>query len=554
MTQVKGFCRYSKFIFRRERITSLIWAASLIFINTIVALAYIQLFDNDEAIQQMVGTLSSPAMQAIVGPVYGPEPITIDYITIAFAQEMLVFMMIASAIMNIFFINRHTRTDEELGRLEMIRSLPVGRLTVAVSALVFAFGLNLAISVLMALGLIAANVAGTTIAGAFVYSFAVGIAGFLFACVTLLTAQVFQNARSASTWAFAALGIFYGVRAYADMAQNLTFNYISPLGLGLRVFAFWDNNFMPLIILLTECAAIAVIALVICAKRDLGEGVVPARKGRKNASVFLQSPFGLAWRLTKNTVIIWLISMFAMGATYGAVLDDIGGFVESNDMFRQLIIGNDEEMLALLEIPEASQAIHEQIKSMMVDSFVAFMYVIMALLASVPVIIMAGKIHSEEKRGRLEGIFARSVNRYTMFGSYLLIALIASVAFMISGAVGIYAVSSDLTNAGDLIKAAFVYVPSLLTMIGISVLLVGLLPKLTSLVWGVFAFSFVCVYFGRLLDLPEWLPKITPYGSIPQYTDIMAQDFSVVPVIVLSATAIILTAAGMFMFRQRDIA
>ena len=537
-TSVKGFCRYSRFIFRRERITGLVWVVSLIFMNTVVALAYVQLFENDDAIRQMVETLSSPAMQAIVGPVYGPTP-TVENIMIVFAQEMLVFMMISSVIMNIFFINRHTRVDEELGRLEMIRSLPVGRLTVAVSALVFAFGLNAAISVLMALGLIAVNVAGTTVTGAFIYSFAIGAVGFLFACITLLTAQVFQDARSSSTWAFALLGIFYGVRAFADMSQNMIFNYISPIGLGLQVFSFWEDNLLPLIILLAESAVILMIALAVCAKRDLGEGIIPARKGRKNASVFLRSPLGLAWRLTKNSVIIWIIAMFAMGATYGAVLGDIGNFVENNDMFKQLVMGN-EALLAMTE-----QA--------MVDSFVAFMYIIMALLATVPVITAAGKIHSEEKRGRLEGIFARSVNRWSMSGSYILIAAFTGIAFMISGALGIYAVSSDLTDIAVLIKAAFIYVPALLNMMGITVLLIGLLPKLTGVVWGVFAYSFIVVYFGRLLDLPEWLSTFTPYGGIPDFTDIANKDFSVTPVIILAVISIVLTLFGMFMFRRRDI-
>jgi ABC-2 type transport system permease protein len=536
MTQVKGFCLYSKFIFRRERITSLIWIAGMVLMNTVVALAFTRLFETDESIQQMVSTLSSPAMQAIVGPIYGPAP-SVDNIMIVFAQEMLVFMMITSVIMNIFFINRHTRTDEELGRIEMIRSLPVGKLTVSVSALVFAFGLNAFISLLMAFGLLWANIAGTTVMGVFVYSFAIGIAGFLFACITLLTAQIFQDARSASTWAFMLLGVFYVVRAYADMSQNMIFNYISPLGLGLHVHAFHADRIWPLVILLIQSAIIAAAALLICSKRDLGEGIVPAKKGRKNASVFLQSPLGLAWRLTKNSIIVWIISMFCMGATYGAVLGDISGFVENNDMFSQLITGGETGLT----------------EKMMVDSFVGFMYIIMALLATVPVISIAGKIHSEEKRGRLEGIFARSVSRGSMYGSYILISVVGSGVFMICGSLGIYAAAGDLTKMSDLIWAAAAYVPSLLVIMGIIVLLAGLLPKLTALVWGVFAYSFIAVYFGRILNLPELMVKITPYGIVPQYTDIVNQEFDFMPFVILTAIAIVLTVSGIFAFSRRDI-
>ncbi|MCL2095321.1 MAG: hypothetical protein FWH10_00280 [Oscillospiraceae bacterium] len=535
---------------------------SIILFNTVVAAAFMQLFPDDVSMRQMVETLSMPAMQAIVGPIYGPSVNMLyasEHVAMVFAQEMLVFMMLASVIMNIFLINRHTRADEELGRIEMIRSLPAGRLTVSVSALVFAFGLNIFISVLTALAMLLINIAGTTVAGAFIYSFAIGAVGFLFACITLLTAQVFQNARSASAWAFALLGIFYGVRAYADMSGEIIFNYISPLGLGLHVHAFHANRIMPLIILFIQGLILAFISLVICAKRDLGEGVIPAKKGRRNASVFLKSPLGLAWRLSKGSVIAWVITMLALGATYGAVIGDIGGFVETNEMFNQLIVGGDEELAALLEYlaenPEAAEAFAEEANKKMADNFIAFIYLITALLATVPVITISGKINAEEKRGRLEGIFARSVSRPAMFCSYLLIAIVGGALFMICGALGIYAgtASSGLAEAGDLISASLTYIPSLLVMTGINVLLIGLAPKIKALIWAVFAYSFITVYFGKLLDLPEILPKMTPYGVIPQYTDIVSRNIDIKSIIILTAISAVLTVSGVLAFMRRDI-
>ncbi|MCL2774015.1 MAG: hypothetical protein FWD71_11760 [Oscillospiraceae bacterium] len=643
MTAVSGFFRYCKFIIKREKIISLVWIIAMAVFNMVVVLAYPRLFQNDDAIRSMVATLATPQMQSLMGPVYGPsvDQLTLNNTIIVFAEEMLIWMMIASAVMNVFFINRHTRTDEELGRLEMFRSLPVGRLTNSMSALTCALGINVVMSVLMALGMIAANVAGTTAGGAFVYSFAIGAVGFLFACITLLTAQLFQSARSASMWAFIIFGIFYIIRMYGDMAGSDMANYISPLGFGLKVYSFWENNVIPIIVILIESVVIAAAALLVCNKRDLGEGVVPAKPGRKNASAFLQNPLGLAWRLTRNMVITWLIVMFCMGAAYGAVIGQITDIAINSEMFGTLIAGKNEELATIIsnlreantvvetinndaglkqklaDLTASNTDINQQLDAIvnssdtidqkmanaapldsilqpqlqeiwsgndttapdlrntqllsvfiysadfnkqvsnevskpLAQAFVAFMFVIMSLVATIPIIGMANRIHSEEKRGRIEPVFARSVNRLSMFGSYILITAIECVALMLCGALGIYAAaaSTGLILLSDLIKAAFSYVPSLLAMMGISVLLVGLLPKLTGINWAVFGYSFFAVYFGRLVNMPEWTAQITPYGNIAQ---IPVETFKLAPIIILIALAVVLTIIGMFAFQKRDI-
>ncbi len=44
------------------------------------------------------------------------------------AHQMLLLTAMAVGIMSILLVTRHTRADEEDGRIEMIRSLPAGRL------------------------------------------------------------------------------------------------------------------------------------------------------------------------------------------------------------------------------------------------------------------------------------------------------------------------------------------------------------------------------------------------------------------------------------------
>jgi ABC-2 type transport system permease protein len=495
-----------------------------------VAAMYPGLFAGTEEIMAMGEMLRSPAMVGMMGPVYGLESLNTS---ILFSETMSCWMMIAIAVMNIFFINRHTRVDEELGRLEMLRALPIGRLAGAKSAIMGAFVLNFVIALLTAISIIAVNMDGTTTAGAFAYALSISVVGFLFASVTLFMAQLFSTSRGSAGGAFLMLGIFYALRAFGDVSENVL-SYISPMGLGLRTFAFFENNFQYIGIIFAEGLIISWLAYLICAKRDLGQGVFSARKGSANASRFLKSPFGLAWRLTRNGVLVWCLVIFVCGASYGSFLGDIESFVSKNEMYKQLV--------------EAGYGVAASIT----ENFIALLYCIIALLATVPIINLANKIHSEEKHGRLEPVLARSVGRVKMFGCYIIIATVESAAVLFCGAVGLYMASANtgLVSFGTLLKAAMVYLPALWVMMGISVFLIGILPKLTVLNWAIYAYSFGAVYFGRLFDMPEWSLKITPFGNIPQ---LPVQELNMTPLIVLTLIAVALTTVGMIAFSRRDI-
>jgi len=152
------------------------------------------------------------------------------------------------------------------------------------------------------------------------------------------------------------------------------------------------------------------------------------------------------------------------------------------------------------------------------------------MIVVVPVVLTASKIRSEEKRGRIEVIFARSVSRYSMFGSYILIATLGSIFFMLASALGLYGAAAiaapGILDMGEVVRSALLLVPAILVVMGLSVFLVGLLPKLSGLVWVLFGYSFMTVYFGPLMNLPEWMAKLSPFGHVPE---LAAQNISILP-------------------------
>jgi ABC-2 type transport system permease protein len=527
VTAIVGGARYARFIARRERVTSTVWIVCLAVSAWGFAAMYPGLFTDPTQLLAIAQTMNSPSMVALMGPVYG-----LDHLTTAMvmSQECLIWFQIVVAIMNIFFVNRHTRDDEELGRLEVLRALPVGRLANPVATMATAFALNLVIALATTAGLLAVNISGTTLAGAFAYGLAIGVIGFLFAGLTLLTAQLFSTTRGTVGWAFAILGLFYALRASGDMSDNVL-SYISPMGLGLRTYAFDANHFWPLAVLLLEAIALAAVGLAICARRDLGEGVIPARPGRRTASRFLQGPFGLAWRLGRRTVYAWAAGGFFIGLMYGSVIGELDDFVASNQTIQDM-----------LDASGTGQT--------MLDNYIAMIFSVIALIAAVPVISAASKIRSEEKHGRLEQLFAKPLPRVRLYGAYLAIALIHSIAFPLLSALGLYGAGAGQVDLGPCLAAALTYLPALWATMGLTVLLVGLVPKLSALIWAVFAYSFLLVYFGRLFKAPEWSIKVSPFGNIAQ---LPVQAFSIWPLVVLTVLAAALTAGGLAAYRRRDI-
>ena len=109
------------------------------------------------------------------------------------AHQMLLFTMVAVAIMNILLTIRHTRRDEELGRIEVVQSLPVGRLSNAASAMLVLSVTNVAIGLACSIGLGFLGLEGMNWVGSVFYGAALTVTGLFFAASTLLFAQLTET-------------------------------------------------------------------------------------------------------------------------------------------------------------------------------------------------------------------------------------------------------------------------------------------------------------------------------------------------------------------------
>ncbi|MED4164715.1 ABC transporter permease [Halalkalibacterium halodurans] len=519
------------FILRRDRIRLPIWIISLTAITVITASAFPGLYSSDQERQAIAETMKNPAMTAMVGPGYGLD----DYTEGAMmAHQMLLFTAIAVAIMSILIVTRHTRTDEEEGRVELIRSLPVGRLANVMAAMVVLLGTNILLAVIIGFSLFSLGIESIDLQGSLLYGAALGGTGIFFAAVTALFAQLSESSRGTIGYSFALLGVAYLVRAIGAVSSE-ALSWFSPLGWILRTEVYVNNRWWPLLLTVGIAFIIGGVALYLNRRRDLGAGILPSKPGKKNASPLLQSPFGLALRLQRTSIIAWAVGMFILGASYGSIFGDLESFLANNEMMRQAF---------------------EPIEGLtLTEQFLTMLMSIISMICTIPPIMFVLKLKGEEKRNRTEHLLARAVSRMHVMGSYFVLSVLFGFLMLLLALTGLWLAASSVMeepiSLGTLYQAGLAYLPAMWMMIGLAMLLIGLIPQMTGITWLYLGYSFFVVYLGGLLQFPEWLGQLSPFGHIPQ---LPVEDLNILSVSVLTGLAAILAAIGFIGYRKRDLA
>jgi len=518
-----------RFTLRRDRFFLPVWIIGIVFFTVICAPLFTQIAKSPADLAMYAETMKNPAMIALCGPLYA-EPYTYG---VMYTQMMTVWVLILIGVMNFFLVSRHTRRDEEDGKIEVLRSLPVGRAAILSSTLTVAIVTNFIIGLLCAVGLAACGIESMSPGACFLLGVIFCAVGLLFAAIAMLFSQLCHTSRGGIGGSFLTLGVLYMLAAIGNI-QGGALSYISPLSIVFKTLPFAGNRIYPTIIILVEMLMIALLALRLSIVRDLGAGLLPQKKGRAHAKSSLSSPFALALRLTKNTAIVWIVVMFVLGLMYGSIFGDFESFISQSEMI-QMIIAADAG-------------------GNMILSFMTYITLIMANVAAIPVINCVLKLRSEEKRNRLEPLYARSVSRIGQFLPYIVIAVSLSVLLQLALSFGLWiaagAVMADPFALSDILMACIVKLPGIWLFVGLCVFLTGVLPKLTSFVWAYFGLSFFAVYIGRLADLPSALVKITAFGALP---DLPIDEFRAAPFVLVTVIAVTLMIVGVIAYARREV-
>lgn len=527
----KGTGRLIKLIFRQERLKILIWLAGLIVVTLSVAAAYPSVYIDQESRLAYALTVNNPAMISMLGPGYALG----DYTKIGpiLGNDLLLFTAIAIAVMNILFVGRSTRADEEDGRLELIRSLPVGRLSYLSAAMIASFITNMLLALLIGLGLYALKIEGIDLAGSLLYGFNLGAFGLLSAAITAFIAQLAETSRGTTMLSFVALFAAYLIRAVGDVS-NETLSLVSPLGWVVRTNVFVGNQWWP--VFLSLGIAVVLIAASYCLNsiRDVGAGFIPARKGREHASPFLQTLFGFTWRLQSVNIVAWATGIFVLSAVCGAVLGDLEAYFADMEFMQAYLVG------------DPGKAMTEQ--------FIILIIAMMSIITAIPAVTTVLRLKGEEDQNRTEHFYGRAVSRTQVMGSYLLLAVLVSVVMQLLIAFGLWSVGTTVMEDGltfsTVFNAALVYLPAIWIMIGLAILFVGAAPQATGVVWFYVVFCFIIVYLGGLFDFPAWVNNISSFEHVPL---IPVEDMDYMSLTMMMIISIVFTIIGFIGYNKRDI-
>ncbi|WP_084380304.1 ABC transporter permease [Sutcliffiella cohnii] len=519
-----------KFMLKRNRYRMVIWILSFLLISIATAGSFEGLYKSDVERQAIAETMKNPAMIAMVGPGYGLD----NYTTGAMmAHQMLLFTAIVVAIMSILFVTSLTRSEEEDGQLELLRSLPVGRLANLLATFKLMIILNCLLAIIIGVGLTSLNISSMDAQGSFLYGASLGATGLIFSAITALMAQLSQTSRGTLTLSFMLLGFGYLIRAIGDVSNSLLSN-VSPLGWILSTEVYVQNNWTPIFWTILLAVLLSLISLYLQAIRDVGSSFLRTKSGKKNASPLLLSTLGLAFTLQRTSIIAWSIAMLLLGLSYGSVFGDLENFFGSNEML--------SEMLAPIE----GLSLTEQ--------FLTMLMCIISLICTVPPVMFFLKLKGEEKKNRIDHLLSKAVSRNQLLFSYVFISILSSVMLLLLSILGLFFASSlvmeEPIQIVVLLKSGMVYLPSVWLMISITIFIYGFKPQLTAVIWIYLGYSFFVVYLGGLLQLPEWMSMLSPFGHIPQFP---VENIHIAPLMTLFLISLIVTFFGARAFRIRDI-
>jgi ABC-2 type transport system permease protein len=444
---------------------------------------------------------------------------------------------IFAALMAIFVVVRHTRSDEEAGRLELIGSAVVGRQAALAAGLATAAAPSVALSVLLCLAL---PFTGLPVAGSAALGLGIGCCALAFTGITAVAAQLTSSARSARGMALGVLGVAFVLRGVGDSAGAggpSWLSWASPLGWIQLTRPFAAERWWVLCLPLAVAAVGTGLAFEFAARRDHGAGLLADRPGRPAASAFLRGSLGLAWRLQRGALLGWAVGYAFTFAACGAVAKGIGQLLGTSSALER-------EFTRL-----GGQAA-------ITNAYLAALILLAGLVAAAYAISVVLRLRAEETGDRAEPVLATATGRIRWALSHIAVAvagtvLLLAVAGVATGLGYGLRVGSASTEVARMTGAAMGQLPSALVLAALAVGLFGLLPQASVPgAWTALGLVVVIDLFGQVLQLSHWILDVSPFTHAPR---LPGGTLSAEPLLVLCLVALALGATGLTALRRRDI-
>jgi ABC-2 type transport system permease protein len=521
-----GTARLIRLILRRDRVILPIW----VLVFGLLPAAYYSslkgLFPTEAGRIEYASSADNAGFVALYGLLHGDSLAELSVWRAGFVPVMIGLAALLTVV-------RHTRADEEAGRTELIGATAVGRHAQLAAALITTLAASLLIGVLV---VAAMTGMGESLSGSLAFGAGFTVSGWLFAGVAGITAQLTSGARSARSIAVVVLGVAFALRVGGDISTlgdgNLSWlTWISPIGWVTRIFPYGGVNWWPVVVAVLFSLLAVAVAAYLRSRRDLGDGLFPARLGRSGAAPSLRTPLALAWRLHRGLLIGWTVGFALLGLIFGgvggSVLDLADTNHEMNDIFARLG-GNAGQLI---------------------DAYFASVAGIVGLIAACYAVQATLRLRDEETTGHAEAVLTTAVSRGAWAGSHLLFSLLGPALALFAEGVtsGLVATEGDF---GRILGGTMLELPAVWVLAAVAVLLFGLLPQWAPAAWAAPAICLLILLVGETLQLDQWLLDISPFTHVPH---VIGGSVPATPVIILVAVAVVLAGGGLAGLRRRGL-
>lgn len=531
MSTLTGSRFLTAMAFRRDRIMLVVWIYALTAFVASTVYGLDKLYPDAASRDKFAVTAAhNPALLSLYGPLYGNS---LGSLT---AWRDAALLGLGAGLMSIFLVIRHTRGDEESGRLELVRAAVVGRQAALASAIAVAVTANLVIGATM---IAAATALGLPAVGTIVLAGGIVGCGLAFAGIAAVTAQLAQSARTARGLAIAVLAAAFLLRAVGDSVGASGphwLSWLSPIGWADLSRAFgairWWVLPLPLAVVTIACAAAGTLA----SGRDYDAGIIAQRPGRAAAAASLRGPLALAWRLQRGAFAAWLTGALVYGLVIGSSAKGIGGLLGSAGVKR--IVSNLGGHAGLT------------------DAYLAAILGFTGLLAAGYAIATVLRLRSEETDGHADPVLATGTGRVAWGGAHLAIAAAGTTLIVVVAGLGAGLGFAYRSGGGGgaimaLVLAGLAQAPAALVIGGLAALLFGFLPRLSVPVsWSVLGAVVALLLLGATAGLSHWVLDLSPFTHLPK---LPGGQVTALPLVLLSVIAVLLGVAGLAGLRYRDV-
>ncbi len=431
---------------------------------------------------------SNKATSALFGP--APQLQTVAGFTVFKISMTLMFL---GAVWGLLTSTRLLRGEEDNGRWELLLAGQITRRGAAVQAL---GGLSAGVFTLWALtGLLTVltgldSSVGIAAGAALYFALAMAATAVMFLAAGALTSQLAATRRQAASYAAWFLGVSYAVRMIADAGVGLHgLIWASPLGWVEELQPLTAPQPLALLPVIAFTAVLAAVAVRLAGTRDVGAGVVPDRASGRPHLRLLSGPTGLAIRLARPAVLSWWAAIAVSGLLFGLIARSAGTTISGASV---------QQVFSKLGAPGTGA-----------DAALGVCFLILAVLAAFAAAGQITAARSEESAGRLDHLLARPVSRSWWLAGRLLVAVVALLAGGV--AAGVFAWLGAASqhaglSFGTLVEAGLNVVPPAIAILGISVLPLGLRPRVTPIaVYALLGWSLLVVIIGGIGATSHWV-------------------------------------------------